>query len=724
MKSQKMILRFLRILTSFLLFSQLSIFASHAQNVSHADASPSPGPCVGLLDGENYAVLSDDGRSIRTCSYKTGKMGTNLFDVTTARGASLSRIESFQFDNAQKNMLLRTGNKYYTYDILRHRLHPLSDTASFQHRPVYSPNGRNIVFAIGRDLYLKKMDYDGVVMRMTRNGNPDSVANGVPDWIYEHQLHIGDMAAWAPDNRFLAFISLDDEGTSKQTLVQYPLNPESDNSSVPSLVSYFYPKAGGRLPRASVFVYDAFYKSVKRVPLPSDGVDYIVRVAWTSDPETFAVFGMNRNQNRVRMFLVNCKSLLWASLLDEQTSSWYDPIWVQKVLFLPDNRFVFPAVRDGYRQLCLYNRNGVMMKQLTSAHSDVTDVYGYDSIRQKVFFQAASPSALGRHVFSVDMKGTLSRLTEKDGVNRADFNPNYTYFVNEHSSLNNPVSYEVRSAQGRLVRQMECWTEGQSLPSSEKIPLREFVSFKSSLSDTLYAWLMKPEGFSPARKYPAVVLVGGVPDSQDVIDGVTGSELVEVASGLAADGYVVMCVDVHGCGARGESWRHGQHTRMGVQEASDLTEAANFLSSQKYISTGHIGVYGEGHGAYLALMGMSTGKASFRAGVAVSPLTDWRFSSAAYAERLMQRPQENGAYGMSSAIECAKRLHGSLLLIHGTADDGMHVENSYAYADCLISQNRPFEMLVYPNRSRISSDPVAKRHLHTSVLSFFNRNLK
>ena len=679
--------------------------------------------CIGLLDGENYAELSSDGRTIRTHSYKSGKPATPLFDVSKARGASLSHINDFHFDNARKNILVRADNRYYTYDILRNRLHVLSDSSAHRN-PVYSPNGRNIVFSVGHALFLKKMDYDGVVMRMTRNGHTDSVSNGIPDWLYERQLKAQEMVAWAPDNRFLAFISLNDENVSRQPIVRYPLEPLSDNGSVASVSSYYFPKAGGSIPKPGVYVYDGFYKSVKRVPLPTDGVDYIVRVTWTSDPETFAVFCTNRSQNRVRMFLVNCKSLLFNSLLDERFSSWYDPVWLQKALFLPGGRFVIPAVRDGYRQLCLYNRNGVMIQQLTSGLSDVTDVYGYDTVRNVLYYQAASESGLGRDVFSVSTKGNPTRLTDGGGVNHARFNPVYTYFVNEHSALNSPVSYEVRTAQGRLVRQLDELERVTSKQRSKNLPQRELVRFKSSLGDTLFAWVMKPTAASGAAKCPAVILTDGTPDSQIVFNGQTRSSLDDVAGLLVEHGYVVMCVDVHGCGARGESWRRGQYQKLGRQEASDLVSAARFLSAQNYVSTDRIGLYGQNYGAYLTLMGMSAESSGFKAGVAVSPQTDWRLAPAAFAERFMRRPQENGAYNQSSAIERADRLRGSLLLVHGTADDEHVIENSYAYAERLISLNKTFQMLVYPNRDDLRSDRSARRHLLTSVLSLFDRELK
>lgn len=679
---------------------------------------------VPMADGESYAQLSVDGRTVVQYEYKSGKAVATLFDASKARGASLSKIDGFQFDPQNKNMFVYNKSvkpfrrvplaKYYTFDIQRNKLYALIDSACLQRDPVYSPNGRSIVFSVDNDLYLKKMDYDGIVMRMTRNGD-SAKYNGVSDWLYEEEFSVRNLSVWAPDNRFFAFVTLDDIEVLKQTLTTYSLSVDNLKDIYNSTSSYHYPKAGQNNPVPAVFVYDAFYKSIKRVPLPNDGFDYVTRIMWTNEAETFAVFVLNRNQNHVRLYEVNCKSLMFNALFEETAKQYYEPEWINKVQFLPGNKFIFPSDRDGHRHLYLYNANGIQLSQLTKGNYDVTDFYGCDTVKNICYYQAAMKSPLSREVYAVDGKGVVTCLTKEEGVSSAQFNANYSYFLCANSTLNAPATVTVRNAAGKVVRTLDTAKPAARAGQQKK----EFLPIVSG-KDTLYAWVMKPDNFNASTKYPLVVMQYAAPGAHNVTDSYSyGFEQV-----LAASGYVVLCVDVHGSDARGRDWRKYSYQRQGVQEANDLVAAARKAGSLPYVDGKRIGIYGWSYGGYMALMAMTTGQPVFAAGVAIAPVTDWRLYDSAYGERYMRRPQENGSYDMSSVVKRAANLNGALLLVHGTKDDNVQIENTYTLADKLVSIGKPFNMMVYPNRNHQMSDAVTRTHLYNTVIDFFDTKLK
>lgn len=679
---------------------------------------------VPMCDGVSYARLSDDHKRVVQYDYKSGKETAVLFDASRARGASLSKIDGFSFDPQQKNMFVYTQTerpyrrafkaKYYTFDIQRNKMYPLSDSVCLQRDPVYSPNGRNIIFSMGNDLFLKKMDYDGIVMRMTRNAD-SAKFNGVTDWLYEEEFSATRLSVWAPDNRFFVFVALDNAEVMSQPLTSYSLSVDNDKKMYSTVSSYNYPKAGQNNPKPAVYVYDAFYKSVKRVPLPDDGLDYVPRVMWTCDPETFCVVALNRNQNHLKLYEVNCKSLMFNALFDETAMQYIEAEWINKIEFLPGNKFVFPSDRDGHIHLYLYNANGIQLNQLTKGNFDITDYYGCDTVKNVFYFQAAMKSPLGREVYSVNEKGNVSCLTPEEGVSSAQFNPNFSYFLCANSTLNSAPVLSVRNSSGKVVRTIDV---PKPVSRSGQQP-KEFFTVVSG-KDTLFAWIQKPDNFSASNKYPMVVVQYAAPGFQNVQNSWTYG----IGDVLASDGYVVLCVDTHGSLGRGRAWEKSSYQRLGVQEANDIVAAARKAASLPYVDSKKIGIYGWSYGGYMTLMAMTSGQPVFRCGVAIAPITDWRLYDSAYTERYMRRPQENGSYNFSSPIKRAKNLNGDLLLIHGTKDDNVQIENTYAFVDELVRCGKTVNMMVYPNRNHSMGDAATRVHMYNTMLDFFGNRLK
>ncbi len=690
-------------------------------------APKTPAAIQSMQDGESYTQLSADGKTITKYSYKSGKEVAVLFDASKTLGKKVEKIDGYFWGPKEKMMLIYTNAEktgrhsfkadYYTFDVQRNKLLALSDSVGKQRDPIFSPNGLNVVFVRGNDICLKKIPYNSE-SRVTTSGANPMIFNGFADWMYEEEFAVTNLIAWSPDSKRIAYVSLDESevGTYSYTVFGgYPFQSEAD--LYPTMNSIKYPKTGTKLPKASIHVFDVYYKKPMDVEFPEKGELYIPGIKWSNELEQFMVFSLNRNQDLLRMYSVNSKSLIAELLLEDKGDPYVDYRNINAVQFQNDGKFTFMSEKDGYRHLYLYKGNGLLDKQLTSGNFDVTEFYGYDTIKGMYYYQAAEASPLVRDVYSMDAKGKVAKLTE-GGVNNASFNLAYTYFMNETSSLNVPTKYLLYSANGKMVREVE---ENKDLAEQvAALPQKEFITVQGAAGDSLNAWVLKPADFSESKKYPVVMYQYSGPDYQEVLDAYS----VGLEQNLAANGFIVVCVDARGSGARGEKFRKSTYMHLGEKEAQDMTAVAKYFNSQSYVAKGKIGIWGWSYGGYATLMAMSTGNA-FAAGVAVAPVTDWKYYDAAYTERYMRRPEENiNGYDRSSPMALASKLSGRLLLIHGTADENTHIQNTYNYAEQLTLANKQFDMQIYPNQKHALNGGNTRFHMFTRITEFFEDQLK
>lgn len=710
-------------------FAGKNASSSLLKGIVNGDYLPTkPRAIKGMMDGEYYTQLSADGKTISKYSYKTGKEVQVLFDADKARGAKVKSIEGYFFSPTEKLMLVYTNSEkiyrrsfvadYYIFDPERNKMEALTDSAGKQRDPLFSPNGRNIVFYRGHNLYLKKLDYD-TESAVTKDGC-DTLFNGVADWLYEEEFGVTNLIAWSADSKLIAFVSLNEKnvGTySFDVFGKYPFGSSAD--LYPTSTSIRYPKTGTANPIATLNIFDVYYKSIKKVDLTQDTDIYIPRIKWTNDVERVAAFVLNRSQNRMEMYSVNSRSLISTLMLKDESNTYVDYQNIDYVQFLNDNRFTYASEKDGYRHLYLYSPNGILEKQLTTGKYDVTGFYGYDSIKKMFYFQAAEKTPVGREIYSVDLKGKQSLITEDKGYTDASFNSPYTYFVKDNSTANTPNAYTLCTASGKKVRDLEANKDlGQRVAI---LPQKEFLTIKGADGSELNAWMLKPAGFDENKKYPVIMYQYSGPNAQEVLDQYSFG----LEQNFAANGFVVVCVDGRGTGARGEQFRKCTYQHLGVLEAKDQVAAAKYLATLPYVDGNKIGIWGWSYGGFTTLMSMSTGEKVFAAGVAVAPATDFKFYDTAYAERYMGRPEENiGGYDGSSPMALAAKLEGKLLLVHGTADDNCHVQNTLEYADRLVQADKQFDMQIYTNKNHSIKGGNTRYHLYTRITNFFLDNLK
>lgn len=684
-----------------------------------------------MNDGEHYTLLVND-KAIVKYNYKTGATIDTLFSIFRLKNSPIKQISGYEFSPNEARLLVYTNVKkryrrtftadYYVIDVKRNEIQALSDNGP-QEVPLFSPDSRYIAFARENNLFMKKLDFNTEIP-ITKDGRIGNIINGTPDWVYEEEFTKTRYFEWSPDSKLLAFVRFDESKVPEYSYIQYTdKSDDKDNLNLyPSIVRFKYPKAGENNSKVSVCVYDDYYKSIKTMKLTDDDQDfYIPGILWTNSVDQLAIYKLNRNQNRLEMLLANPRSTLTKLVLRQDDKYYVDYENINFVRFASDNlSFIGVSEQDGYRHLYQYSMNGTVMKQLTKGKWDVTDVYGYDDKNKTVYYQAAEVSPLQRDVYSVDLKGKQLRLTDGKGTHKGSFNTTMTCFVDNASAVEVPNAYTLRTNKGNAVRLIENNRAMAAEFNALNLPKKEFFNFTTSENIKLNGWILKPVNFDPAKKYPVLMVQYSGPNSQEVSD----SWKIDWEYYLATRNYVVACIDGRGTGARGAEFRKCTYEQLGILETKDQVEGAKYLGQLPFIDKERIGIWGWSYGGTMTLMCMTTGERVFKAGIAVAPVTDWRLYNTAYTERFMRRPQENfKGYDVSSALQRADKLQGNLLIVHGTADDNVHTQNTMLYIDKLVAADKQFEMQLYTDKNHSILGKQTRRHLYTRMSEFLFKNL-
>ena len=685
-----------------------------------------------MNDGEHYTLLQNN-KLIVKYSYKTGQAVDTIFDASTTKLNKIEQIRGYDFSpneqkilvyNEQKFRYRRTfTSEYYVFDVKRNELKPLSEKGP-QEVPLFSPDSRYIAFARENNLFLHKLDF-GTESPITKDGEFGKVINGTPDWVYEEEFVNTRYFVFSPDSKLVAFVKFNETDVPTYQMQKYLQSSLMQDGMplYPVFQSFKYPKPGQPNSGVSVCVYDDFYKSVRTVNLGTIETDfYIPRIKWTKEQDKLAVFVLNRNQNRLDMIYAHPKSLVSKLILREEDKYYVDYDIIDDIYFTGDGKyFTFVSERNGWRHAYLYNMNGTLSKALTQGNFDVTKVYGYDETKQTLYFQSAEQSPLQRDVYAVDAKGKKTRLTDGKGTHNALFSSTFAYFSDDASGLNSPNVTTMRNSKGESIRILEDNANLVAEFKSLNLPAKEFFSFTTSEGILLNGWMIKPVNFDSQKKYPALMTQYSGPNSQEVKDSWNaGWEYY-----LASQGYVVASVDGRGTAARGAQFRKCTYMQLGVLETKDQVEAAKYLGKQSFVDKNRIGIWGWSYGGFMTLNAMSTGEKIFKAGIAVAPVTDWRLYNSAYTERFMRQPKENnGGYDAGSPIKHAANLNGNVLIIHGTADDNVHVQNTYLYLDALLKADKQAELYLYTDKNHSILGKETRRHLYQKKFEFLESELK
>jgi dipeptidyl-peptidase-4 len=378
--------------------------------------------------------------------------------------------------------------------------------------------------------------------------------------------------------------------------------------------------------------------------------------------------------------------------------------------------------RNGFRHLYLHDAvSGSAIKQITSGNWDVTEFLGYDSKNKTLYYQSAEESPLNRAIYKIDINGKKKeKLSEQAGTNSAEFNSNFKYYINFFSNSETPVYVTLHNSKKELIRVLKDNSPVKNLVSEYGGVNKKFFTFKTSEGIELYAYIIVPPDFKETNKYPVIITQYSGPGSQEVLnDWSFGWDNL-----LAQHGAIVVCVDPRGTGARGEEFRKQTYLQLGKYETIDLIETAKYLQSLNYVNSKKIGIWGWSYGGFMTSLCLTKGADYFSSGIAVAPVTNWRYYDNIYTERFMRTPQENpNGYDDNSPINFANDLKGNFLLVHGSADDNVHWQNSAEFSEAIVQAEKQFSQFIYTNRNHSIYGGNTRYHLYTMMLNFWETNL-
>lgn len=717
-------------ITAIVAFAGVEVCLSQALTLRECslEASPSaPAQIVPEKNGNTYLQLSDDGKDIVRYDYKTGKELSVVMSTENLRDCSVQSWDGFILSQNEKLMLLYTDVQriyrnsfkasYYVYDIARNNIRPLSEHGA-QEVPCFSPDGRMVAFVRDNNIYIAKLDYKTEVA-VTKDGKVNEVINGVPDWVCQEEFGMLSSLSWSPDSGMLAFIKWDESDVKMYDMALYRgfCNPMDEYTYYPGTFSYKYPMAGEVNSSVQVMSYDVETRLLKKMDIPLDNDGYVNKIEFGLTPDALMVNTLNRNQNDLRLYRVNPRSAIAKMVYNDKSKSWIDPDVTNMTKYY-DSFFVVVSDRDGYKQLYQYANSGSLMRQLTKSPEDVTDFYGYDSATGNFYYQSTA-GPLNRVVASINQKGEKKILSPEQGTSSAQFSATYSYFLQNYSDVKTPNVYTLRTGKGREVREVEMNLDYVSRYVG-KMPEKTFFNMVSG-KDTLNGYMIMPANFERSEKYPVIMYQYSGPGSQLVLNKWELSWLDYVAT----QGYLVVCVDGRGTGGRGKDFSSKVYKNLGKYETEDQLAAAKFVSGLPYVDSSRIGIFGWSYGGYETLMAMTAPNNPYAAGIAVAPVTDWRFYDSIYAERFMLTPQQNEVgYESSSTLGRIKNLSGRLLVVSGTADDNVHVSNTYEFVSHAVAEDVLIDMMIYPNKDHHINGCDTRYVLYRKLLDYFERNLK
>ncbi|MDR1198104.1 MAG: S9 family peptidase [Prevotellaceae bacterium] len=671
-----------------------------------------------MNDGEHYTQIKDG--ALAKYKYATGEFIENIVEFENLN--IKNKPENYEFSDDETKILFTANSNsvyrrsftadYYVYDISSEQCQPLSVRGQ-QKAARFSPDGAKIAFVRDNNIFIKFLD-SGSEQQITFDGKYNEIINGHADWVYEEEYELTQAFEWSPDSKKIAFYRFDESRVKEYNMNTF------DNELYPKNQSFKYPKAGEENSTVGILVYDIFTQNTTKMNVGNETDQYIARIKWNGNK--LSIVRLNRKQNHLDILLANAENGETQTVYSDTEEYYIERVDNNFLTFLNSgNEFLVMNERDGYMHLYRYSIDGKLINQVTKGNWEITEFVGCDETQKTVYYISCESSPLLRELYCISLDGSnKKKLSAQDGTNSVVFGKGFKYYINFFSNVDTPLSVTLHSNNGKLLRTLENNAHIRKLIKEYNIAKREFFQFETGENITLNGYIIKPVNFNENKKYPVLMTQYSGPGSQEV----RNSFKIDWEQVLAAKGYIVVCVDGRGTGGRGEYFRKQTYGQLGKYEVIDQIETAKYIGKLPYADARRIGIWGWSFGGFMSLNCILQAYEFFKLAIAVAPVTNWRFYDSIYTELYNGLPQENpDGYDSNSPVTYASRLRGKLLIIHGTADDNVHIQNTYEMAAKLIAEGKQFDMMIYPDKNHSIYGGITRFQLFTKKLNYIIENL-
>ena len=674
------------------------------------------------MNGDFYSLLNLDAENLEATvdvySYKTLEKVKTI--VNSKNLEALDVFTSYSFNNDETQLILGTNfekvyrhslkGTFYTYHIASKKLTLIGEGIQ---EPTFSPDSKKVAYAKNNNLYIKNLTNNRVT-KVTKDGKKNRIINGTTDWVYEEEFAFVRAFEWSNDSKYIAFLRFDETEVPEFSM------DVVGNETYPTQQVFKYPKAGEKNAKVSLHVYNVSTKKTKKVGFKN--YEYIPRIKWSNKDSDLFVTTLNRRQNDLKLYKVDANTTKTTIVLNEKDAAYIDIH--DNLTFLDDLSFIWTSEKDGYNHIYHYTASGKLINQVTKGNWEVTKYYGFNKEKNTIYYQSVENGSINRGVYAIGLDGNNKKLlSNKDGQNQAAFSKNLNYFINTHSTSETPPVYSLYTGEGEKIKVIVDNADLKELVAEYKMSNKEFSTININGND-LNMWMLKPVDFNPNKKYPLLLYQYSGPGSQQV--GNKWNNTNDYWHNmLAQEGMIIACVDGRGTGFKGSKFKKSTYLNLVKYETEDQIAVAKKLAERSYIDSNNIGIWGWSFGGHMSTNCILKGNDIFTTAIAVAPVTSWRFYDTIYTERFLRTPQENPAgYDENSPINYADKLQGNYLLVHGTGDDNVHVQNSFRMTNALIDANKQFDQFIVPDRAHgIYKGATMRLNLYTKMTNFLRNNL-
>ena len=676
-----------------------------------------------MKNGTQYTVLEKEGMSQATIMrYDFGNPNDGVILFNTADYPQVKSLSGYSFSKKEQKILLETASDqiyrrskqaiYWIYDLTSKELEKVVD-AKIQ-EPLFSPDGTKIAYVYRRNLFVKELQNQNII-QVTFDGDYKTI-NGITDWVYEEEFGFVRAFDWSPDSSELVYMRFDESNVPIFSMDIY------GNDVYPFPYQFRYPKAGEENSEITLYRFALGTRKKDKIRFEGESPYYIPRINYSDGANGLIIQTLNRHQNDLKVWRWNSQQNRVQLLLEEKEET-YVSIH-DNLKFLADGSFLWTSEKDGFNHIYHYDKNGGLIRQITKGNWEVTALFDYSPKNKEIYYQSVEGSSTERGLYAIKLSGKGKRkLQPTQGTNGATFSIGGAYYIHSYSDEKTPPIYTLY--QTRKNTPLYTILKNDDLSKTLEpfgFSRKEFSTLEIN-GETLNMWMIKPADFDPSKQYPMLMFQYSGPGSQQVANR-WGDQRDLWHKSLANQGYVIACVDGKGTGFKGAAFKKATYLNLVKYEALDQIAAAKQLGALPFVDANRIGIWGWSFGGHMATHCLLTGNDVFSFGIAVAPVTNWRFYDTIYTERFMRTPQENPeGYDLNSPLNYADQLKGKFLIIHGSGDDNVHVQNTMRMVEELIQADKQFEWMIYPDKNHGIYGGNTRKHLYSKMTNFILKNL-